>query len=359
MAEKFQANCLPLLIGSIPMGDHSEASKLVLNYTPEIPLWVQLPVYKEEGMVFQFSSGMPSLAIEDDTPFIDAGHENFNDDLVKFYEEYMAVTDGQTDISNSRFALDTDTARGFFVLKDKLGSLSEHPVAIKGQVTGPITFTTDMKDENGRAIFYDEQLRDAAVKLLAMKAGWQITHLSKFSEPVIIFIDEPALAGFGSSEFISISSAEVAACLNEVIEEVHKHGGLAGIHVCANTDWSLVLETSVDIVNFDAYSYFDKFMLYPDHIKKYIESGRMIAWGIVPTLKPEDIEKETTDSLHARWEENAKKVEALGIDRSVLLKQSFITPSCGTGSLSLDHATKVLRLTKEVSDRLREEVMRR
>ncbi len=356
MKKKFQANCLPLLIGSIPMGDHSEASKLVFNHAPEIPLWVQLPVYKEEGMVFQFSPGMPGLAIEDDTPFVDAGHENFNEYLVKFYEEYMAVADGHADIANSRFALNTDTARGFFVLKDKLGTLPERPVAVKGQVTGPITFTTDMKNENGRAVFYDEQLRDAAVKLLALKAGWQITHLSKFSDTVIIFIDEPALAGFGSSEFISISSAEVATCLNEVIEEVHKHGGLAGVHVCANTDWSLVLETSVDIVNFDAYSYFDKFMLYPDHIKKYIEAGRMIAWGIVPTLKPEDIEKETTDSLLARWEENAKQVEALGIDRQILLRQSFITPSCGTGSLSLDHATKVLRLTREVSDKLRKEI---
>lgn len=352
MVKNFQANCLPLLIGSLPMGDHSEANKLVLSYTPEIPLWIQLPVYKEEGMISQFVPGLPGLAVEGDTPFADTGNENFNDDLVKFYEDYMAVTEGDTDISDSRFALKTDTAKGFFVFMESIRSLSEPPVALKGQITGPITFATDMKNENGRSVFYDEQLRDAAVKLLALKARWQVKQLSEFGCPVIIFIDEPALAGFGSSEFISISSGEVAACLNEVIEDIHKQGGLAGIHVCANTDWSLIMETSVDIVNFDAYSYFDKFMLYPDHIRKHIESGRMIAWGVVPTSDQDDIEKETSDSLLAQWEDKVRKLGAIGIDKSALLKQSFITPSCGTGSLSLDHATKVLKLTREVSDKL-------
>jgi hypothetical protein len=48
------------------------------------------------------------------------------------------------------------------------------PVAVKGQVTGPITFCTGVKDQDDRAIFYDDTLRDAAVKHLALNARWQI-----------------------------------------------------------------------------------------------------------------------------------------------------------------------------------------
>jgi hypothetical protein len=129
---------------------------------------------------------------------------------------------------------------------------------VKGQVTGPITFCTGVKDQDGRAIFYNEGLRDAAVKLLALNARWQIRTLSGPQRPVIVFIDEPALAGFGSSEMISISKEEILACLTEVVDAIHADGGLAGIHVCANTDWSLVLESGADIVNFDAYAYFDR-----------------------------------------------------------------------------------------------------
>ncbi|GBC63014.1 hypothetical protein DENIS_4003 [Desulfonema ishimotonii] len=353
LTSQFRPEGLPLLIGSLPVRDHEEAARLVFDHTPEIPLWVQLPAYPEEGMIAQFMPGLPGLTAEGDKSFIHTEREGFDEALVAFYEEYMAVLEGGTDIDNSRFALTPDMARGFFTFMDYIRAAASEPVALKGQITGPVTFTTAVKEQQGRAIFYDEQLRDAAVKLLALKARWQVRQLARFNRPVIIFLDEPALAGFGSSEFISISKAEVTACLNEVIEAVHAEGGLTGIHVCANTEWDLIIDTDVDIVNFDAYSYFDKFILYPDPIRKFLEAGRLIAWGIVPTGNAEDIDRETPESLVAMWEEQAAQIGTLGVDRATLLAQSFITPSCGTGSLSPEHATRVLWLTRTVSDRIR------
>jgi methionine synthase II (cobalamin-independent) len=357
MAANFYPRCLPVLIGSLPLYDHAEGVKLVFEYTPEIPLWVQLPAYKEEGMIAQFQPGFPGLKLETDKSFIDISDPCFDDDLLEFYEEYMAVKDGETDLENSRFALATDTAKGFFSFVDQLQALSNPPVAVKGQITGPITFGLGLTDQNGKAVFYNEQLRDAAVKLLAQKARWQVKNLCRFACPVIVFFDEPALAGFGSSAFITISRDEVINCFEEVIEAVHDEGGLAGIHVCANADWSLLLESATDIISFDAYSYFDKLILYPDLIKRFIQSGGILAWGIVPTLNSDHIEKETADSLVAVWEEQARAIQAIGIDKSAILDQTLITPSCGTGSLSLDHAKKVLVLTRQVSDIIRKKYL--
>jgi hypothetical protein len=353
MNKNFQPDGLPILIGSLPLADHDEAARLVLQYTPEIPLWVQLPVYAEEGMIAQFMPGLPGFTVENGKAFMNAGDESFSDDILAFYEEYMAVSEAGADINTSRFVLKPDTAKGFFTFKNHIRKLDTPPIALKGQITGPITFTTAVKDQNGRAVFYDDQCRDAAIKLLALKAAWQVRQLSQFKCPVILFLDEPALAGFGSSEFISISKQDVKTCLEEVISAVHAEGGLAGIHVCANTEWDVVMDTSVDIVNFDAYSFFDRFILYPDEIKKFLESGRFIAWGIVPTSEPEHIEKETPDSLSAMWESHVKEVEKLGLDRERILNQSFISPSCGTGSLSLKHAVQVLELTRDVSGKVR------
>ncbi len=349
----FQPNCLPLLIGSLPLGDHEAAANLVFESTPEIPLWVQLPVYPEEGMIRQFAPGMPGLSIDGDKVRVDTADPDFEAALLKFYEIYMEVEEGRTRLDNTSFALTPETARGFFVFMDHLKRRRTPPVAVKGQVTGPITFCTALKTVGGQAIFYDEQLRDAAVKLLALKARWQVQSLAQFGRPVIIFIDEPALAGFGSSELISISREDVAACLSEVIGAVHAEGGLAGIHICANADWSVILESEVDIVNFDAYSYFDKFILYDHALRAYLDSGRIVAWGLVPTLSPEEIDRETVDSLVAAWEERADAVTALDIDPSTLRRQSLITPACGTGSLSLAHAERVLSLTRGVADRIR------
>ncbi len=353
MSEKFEANCLPVLIGSLPVEDHDEAINIVLKFTPEIPLWVQLPCFKEEGMVYQFLPGMPGFSGDPASYFVDMESEAFDEDLVTFYEEYMAVVEGTTELDASRFVMKSDTAKGFFVYVEKIASLPEPPAALKAQITGPFTTATGLKDQSGAAIFYNDQLRDAAVKLLALKARWQVRQLKKFGRPVIVFFDEPALSGFGSSEFISISKDDVARCFDEVVEAVHAEGGLAGIHVCGNTDWPLILDSPADIVSFDAYAYFDTFILYPEHIKKFLDDGRIMAWGIVPTLEPTHVEKENADSLTEQWEKKAAQIEALGVDGSVLRRQSLITPACGTGSLSLDLAVKVLNLTGDISKNVR------
>lgn len=347
--EKFKACGLPALIGSVPMDNHEEATKLVMKYASEIPLWVQLPVFKEEGMIAQFLPGLPGIVTEDDRTFIDSLTDEFNTEILQFYEDYLMITEAGSSSDGTRFAMTEETAKGFFEFKKQVEAASEKPVALKGQITGPITFATGTTDREGRAIFYDDQLRDAAVKHLAMKAAWQTKELAGLGLPVIVFFDEPALAGFGSSAFLTITKESVKECIGELTDAVHAEGGLAGVHVCANTEWDLLLDSDIDVISFDAYSYFDKFILYADKIKAFIARGGILASGIVPTSDAEDIEKETAESLAEKWEAQTAQLVAAGIDRQTVLDQTLITPSCGTGSLKLELAVKVLELTQAVS----------
>ncbi|MDZ7761856.1 MAG: hypothetical protein U5L00_16580 [Desulfovermiculus sp.] len=352
----FQPYCRPLLIGSIPLEDHRQATELILQSTPEIPLWAQLPVYAQEGMMAQFLPGLPGHVSSGEQEYVNMASEPFEAELVSFYEQYMAVTESGQALDQTRFVLDDTRAKGFSTLMEMLEEKKWELFAIKGQITGPITFATGVKDQDKRAIFYDNQLRDAAVKLLALKAAWQVEHLSHFDVPVIVFLDEPALAGFGSSEFISISKQDVLDSLNEIMDQIHGRGGLAGVHVCANADWSVILDSKADILSFDAYTYFDKLALFSQDLTRFLDRGGVIAWGIVPTLEPEKIEQETAQSLLSQLRAKLDHLIGLGIDRNTLLAQSLITPSCGTGSLSTEHARKVLDLTREVSQALREKL---
>ncbi|MGB9498738.1 MAG: hypothetical protein ACKVE4_03115 [Dissulfuribacterales bacterium] len=348
----FSPHGLPAWIGSLPLEDHQKAVELMLAYTPDIPLWIQLPHFKKEGMIDQFLPGMPGLVVEKEKTFIQTGTDKFDDEMLAFFEEYMTILEDETLLSNSRFALTDDTAPGFFAFIKCLDALLQPPVAVKGQITGPFTFSTSVCDQDGKAIFYNDQLRDAAIKCIALKARWQIKQLKKYKVPVIVFLDEPGLTGFGSSAFISVSKEDVVACLEEVIEAIHAEDALAGIHVCANAEWSLILDSTADIVSFDAYSFFDKFILYPEQIKGFINKGGVLAWGIVPTGDIASIEKESVESLFVLWEKEVAQIEALGIDRSTIVAQSLITPSCGTGALPLEAATRVIGLTREVAERI-------
>ncbi len=349
----FKANCLPLLIGSLPIDSHKEAMELILQYTPQIPLWPQLPAFEEEGMIPQFLPGMPGIDDCDGKTFINGEGEKYDNEFLSFFEDYIMVTEGGGDLEVSRFALTTDTAKGFFDFLQQTTAVKETLTALKAQTTGPFTFSTGVVDQSNRAIFYNEQLRDAANKMLALKARWQIQKMKEICPATIMIFDEPALAGFGSSAFITISLEDIKNCFNEAFEAVHAEGGLAGVHVCANTEWSVLFEAGVDVVSFDAYSYFDKFILYPDHLRSFFDKGGILASGIVPT-SPEFIDIEDGTSLTTKWLEQAEELEKIGIPMEKILKQTLITPSCGTGSVSFEYASKVMELTRQVSGNLRE-----
>ena len=353
--KKFKANGLPLLIGSLPMDSHKEATELVLEHTPDIPLWVQLPLYKEEGMINQFLAGLPGFTNEIEKSLLDTSKPGFDEEFIAFFEEYLSVTESGADVGASRFALSGTRGKGFFEFLKQVDEKGTPFIALKGQVTGPVTFGTAVKDEQDKDIFYNDQLKDAAIKKLALNAGWQAGEFSKRGAVPIIFIDEPALAGFGTSAYITITKEDVIQSIEEIVREIHAKNGLAGVHVCANTEWDMLLGSKIDIISFDAFSFFDKFILYPEMIKTYLGQGKILAWGIVPTDKAEVIAAQTAQGLVQLLNDQMDELSGkTGFDKETIISQSFITPSCGTGSLDLDSAKRVLKLTKEVSEAFRQ-----
>jgi methionine synthase II (cobalamin-independent) len=348
----FTPNCLPLLIGSLPLDSHQEATDLIFQYTPDIPLWPQLPIYKREGMMQQFLPGLPGVTERDGKTFIDASSAACEGEMLAFYEEYLSITEGATPLDASRFQLAREAAPGFYTFLEQARAKKATLTALKGQTTGPVTFCIGLVDQDGRAIFYNDQLRDAAIKHLAMKARWQVRTMAEICNRTIMFFDEPGLAGLGSSAFITITREDIVACLSEVFDGVRAENGLTGVHVCANTEWSVVFESGVDIVSYDAYSFFDKLILYPEHLLKFFAGGGILASGIIPTT-PEFIDAETTDSLVGKWFRQTEQLQAIGIEKEKIYGQTLITPSCGTGTVSREQAVKVLHLTKSVAEKIR------
>jgi len=130
--------------------------------------------------------------------------------------------------------------------------------------------------------------------------------------------------------------------------------GITGVHCCDNFDWSLLMGTNTDIINFDAYQYGESMSLYPDALKKFLERGGMIAWGIVPTAGGGDIEDETPQSLVQMLEGHLQSVVDKGIDKELLLESSWITPTCEPATMPVELAERVYEYTAEVSRRMRE-----
>jgi len=338
-------NCIATGIGSLPITDPDKAVALSLAYLAEAPIWPQLPQRGfHEHMDAQYSESLPGLVVDEAKKrvFFDTSHD-LTPEFEKFFEQYLE--------KNYSFFKITDEYTAAFpaFIKALQQGLPAKMRFVKGHITGPLTAGISFKDETGKDVVHNEMLFDAVVKGLAMKAAWQIEELKQFGKPVIIFIDEPAMESLGSA-FSAVSSEVVAEKLNEIIDTIHELGGLAGIHCCGNADWPMIFNTRVDIVNFDAFGYMEKVMLYPDDIKKFLGRGGALAWGVVPTGAFTG--EETAELLLAKLDAGMKRLESAGIRREVILRQSLITPSCGMGSLTPEKAEAILKLLREVSDRM-------
>jgi methionine synthase II (cobalamin-independent) len=128
--------------------------------------------------------------------------------------------------------------------------------------------------------------------------------------------------------------------------------GTKGLHCCGNTNWSVVLDTAIDILSFDAYNYASSLSTHSDKVKSFLVRGGTIAWGIVPNDE-EVLARESLPSLRDRLEEAMAPFSRNGVEFKQIIAQGLITPSCGLDVLSLEAANQALELTAKLSSELR------
>ena len=329
-------------IGSVPFITGDEAAQFLLNAGLTIPFWPQIPkrCFAEE-MVPQYSEGIPCVRVEPEQERIQFFPELREVELEAFFNQYLAEDPALFPISPGF----SEGLQGF--LRQAAGRT--WPV-VKGHTTGPITFCTGIYDADKNPLYSDPDLRDAAVKALVRKVQWQIQQLQPFAtEKVMIFVDEPVLAAYGSSTYIYVSEEAVVEMLGEVFGAITDAGAIPGIHVCGNSDWGMIVRSGVQVVNFDAYQYGASISLYAKDIQTLFDRGGSIAWGIVPTTTA--IHKETAQSLAALLQTCFDGLIKKGFSRAQLCERAILTPSCGTGSLTPEVAGQVFSLLAEVRRR--------
>lgn len=342
-------------IGSLPFKDTATALRLVKENMPEAPHWPQLPrLGGDEGFVHQFLDPLVRLGLlekRDDRVVFPVDNPAWPERLTEFYTIYMAAESGDPE-ALATFAFPPASASGYYAFVEDLRQKGTGPARyLKGHLAGPLTIGFQLKDERGRVAYYEDQLRDLLVKTLAMHARWQATDLGRFGLPVLIFLDEPGIRVYGSSTHITVTREMVLGDLNAIFAAVHAADGIVGVHSCDAIDWSVLYESDLEIVNLDVYQFGESLLPYVKEMKTYLDRGGVMAWGIVPTF--DKAFEEDTDSLLQRLEDLWAELGKRGVDRETLLRQTVITPACGTGLLEPALAERIYQLTREVSEKVK------
>ncbi len=335
-------------VGSLPHTDAADAVDLILRSLSNAPHAPQLSRSDpREQMWIQFSENLPRFRV--DLQNLTYHFDTTGDpesDVELFYSRYLDILDGA---SADDFFVSPDFGRGIHVLLEKLAASGEKKKFIKVQVTGPLSFALTVTDENRKPIFYHPLFKDVAVKAMGLKAIWLIEKFSPYAEKIIVFLDEPSLSAYGSSAFLGVSATDVTEALDDVIAMVAGRGALPAVHCCGNTDWGLLMDSQIRVLNFDAVDYMDSLAIYPQKLNEFLTRGGALAWGAVANTPM--VMNENADTVIKRIRDGVDMLESKGIPRQLLTDRLMITPACGCAGLKLNETEQVYRIMKELDSK--------
>jgi len=306
----FVAGCKTTAMGIMPHTDVDRAMALALSL--DIPFWPQLPnVSFYEDMYVQTSQNFPGIVV-------DLQEEKVGFDTARFEAELPEYSRRMADPET--FALGSHYSAVFhrFLKQD----LAHHP-AIRGQVTGPVSFGFRVTDENSRPIIYNEGVRGLLFDFIQRKANTQFRQLKEKNPAAFVWLDEPGLGWV----FSGLSGFNDTQTREEYLSFLSGIDGPHAMHLCANVNLPYLLSLGVELLSFDAYQMELMPKGYARAVADFLKAGGIIAWGIVPT-DSENLRQHTPDTLAklvlGYWEVVASNT---GFPTRQIAEQALIAPA--------------------------------
>jgi len=330
-----------LLTTAMAVMPHTDAAAaLEAALSLDIPFWPQLPrLSYYEDMYVQASEHFPGIVLNVEKQTLSFSMEKFTVELeetLAHFEDpaYFDISPQYSDVYHRFLQLD----------------LSDRP-AIRGQLEGPVSFGFNVLDENKRPILFDDTVRPFMFEFMSKRINVQLQRLKRLNPNAFMFVDEPGLQFL----FSALSGYDGTAARSDMEQFLEMIERPRGIHLCGNPDWDFLLNLDMDILSLDVYLNGEIFSTYAPSIRRFLDRGGVIAWGIVPT-NFEPFEAESQDSLLGRMETIWRILDQKGIDRDFLLSRSLISPATcclvnPDGEKTVDLAFEVVR---RLSRQLRE-----
>jgi hypothetical protein len=319
----FEARCSTTAMGIMPHRNVDQALRLALSL--DIPFWPQLPkVSMYEDMYVQTSQNFPGIAID-----FDKGRLSF--DTSRFERELDAYF-AKMDVPET-FALTTQYSA---VFRKFLSRELQDYRAIRGQVTGPVSFGFKVLDENLKPIIYNDEVRTVLFDFIQKKVNIQYRALKGRNPNAFVWLDEPGL-GYVFSGLSGYNEQQAKEHYHDFVEGLE---GPKGLHLCAEVNLPYLLELGVEILSFDAYQIGFMPKEYAGNVAEFIKKGGIISWGIVPT-ESTVLATQTPGTL-ARILSNYWDVvsESTGLSLNQIAMQALVAPArCCLSDIGQSSAT--------------------
>ena len=302
-------NLLTTAMAVMPHTDVDRALEMALSL--DIPFWPQLPNFNYyEDMYVQASEHFPGILLDLEKRTLRFSMDKFALEL----EAAMARFDDPAYF---------DISKTFSVVYHRFLEMPlENRPAIRGQLEGPVSFGFNVLDQDDRPILFDDTVRPFMFEFMAKRINVQLERLKAINPNAFMYVDEPGLQ-FLFSALSGYGDRAARTDLELFFGQIQRP---RGIHLCGNPDWDFLLNLDMDILSLDVYTNAGVFASYAPSIKRFLERGGILSWGIVPT-NFEPFGKETPASLETVLEEVWQTLCKKGVDRELLISRSLLSPA--------------------------------
>jgi methionine synthase II (cobalamin-independent) len=222
--------------------------------------------------------------------------------------------------------------------------------AVKVQAPGPITLAAELELANGhRAITDLGAVRDIAASLAEGVGAHRATVSRRLDTPVVVQFDEPSLPAAVAGQLTGVTALTPVAAIDEglAITLLDNCAAAAGaevaVHSCARElPWKVLQRSDIAAVSVDAA------MLRPadlDAIAEFVESGRAVVLGVVPTTEP--VRRPSVEEVAAA---GVAVTDRLGFSRSALRDRIGISPACGLAAATPKWARTAIGLVRRAAE---------
>ena len=298
-------------VGSLPHTDSARAASFVLD-TTTVPYLPQLPNrHSEERMLVQWGDGLCGCGA------VDTG-------IGLGYGEPV----GQR-------------AEAFGGADALLGMLGDHVPAVKTQATGPVTLALGLL----AAGHPGEGLLDCVATGLIARVDDHIASVAAHlpETDITVIFDEPGLSGLLVPGF-PITGEDTKRVLREVLRAAPVR---AGIHCCADTDWSVVASAAPSLISWDINSLGAAFLEHTEAIAAATWEGTGFIWGVAPTQT-----QPVPSDLEVRLQRVVGRLVMSGAKMAGLLEGAMYSPACGLAGLSEGQAETVAQTVVQLAEEL-------
>ena len=299
-------------VGSLPHTDPKRAASFVLE-TTTVPYLPQLPNrHPEERMLVQWGDGLCGCGAVDSS--IGLG-----------YGEPIGAR-----------------AEAFGGAHALLDVLSSDVPTVKTQATGPVTLALGLLSAGHPG----QGLLDCVATGLIGRVEDHIASLAARlpDADITLIFDEPGLSGLLVPGF-PITRDEAEHVLGKVLTRAPVP---AGIHCCADTDWSVVASVRPSLISWDIDSLGAAFLAHTEAIAAATWEGTGFIWGVAPTQT-----QPLPGDPGVRLQRIVGRLVMAGAKMDGLLEGAMFSPACGLAGLTEGQAEivahTVVRLAGELA----------